>query len=110
MDKMQKAGAKLIGLGVVCLIGGFAWPLSSAANGSPYIVASYASVFLSPYAIIFGAAGLRYGDRLDAILGPLKSDERRQKVKVFAAIFAIPGLILCGILYWLLSNRGYHII
>ena len=108
MDKLQKVGIQSLGLGVVMIGAAFALPFVFDLTYRG-VALTFLGMFGGPYMIILGIFLLINGDRSEAMLGPLGSDERRRKLRIYGPICAIPGIILCVVQYLILTQHGYHV-
>jgi hypothetical protein len=109
MDKNQKAGLKLVFIAAAGLLLCFGLPLTTTLNRHGFLLA-LGGAFLCPFALIFGVFMLRFGSAADAVLGPLGSELRRRKVRLYGLLCAVPALGMCALLYFLLSQHGYQLI
>jgi len=113
MDKVQTSGFKLLGVGVLAFAASIFWPLYSTGHNEPFVFISFTGLFLSPFALLIGALMIRYGDRGDAKLGPLRSEQRKQATlklaKKLGLICSIIGGVLCVFLLSIMLLRGYRL-
>src|SRR5689334_19329454 len=109
MDHLQKVGLKLLAFGIAGLAFSIAFPLLAQVSQRGYLMA-LGGAFIAPYAVIAGGFMIRHGDASEGILGPLGTDERRRKVRVYFLICTVPALAVCALAYLILSQHGYHLL
>ena len=108
MDKIQRGGLTILIMGVVALLFCVGWAVWRTSEHDAFVGISWKIVFFTPHAIALGILALIYGERLDPMVGPLKSEERKRKVWAFIIVCSIPGIALCWWLHDVVASRGYH--